>query len=166
MLWRELTDHRGERAVYFAAALIVLTFIVTPLGSGAPAVVPIYAASEQPIPGIRSERLVERMRDLGVIRFMYTDIERVGTMQGPNLDMLADLNQLIEIIGRQSNPAAALADDPLPVEARGVAALGQRKDRGVGIPAADLPPDAALRGVRPDVQLRRASLRRRRTAAG
>lgn len=44
-VWRELTDARGDRAVYFAVALMVLTFIVAPLGSGAPAVVPIYAAA-------------------------------------------------------------------------------------------------------------------------
>ena len=44
-VWRELTDARGNGAVYFAVALMVLTFVVTPFGSGAPAVVPIYAAA-------------------------------------------------------------------------------------------------------------------------
>lgn len=42
---------------------------------------------------LTADDLIERMRDLGVIQFMYTDIDRVGTMQGPNLDTLADLNR-------------------------------------------------------------------------
>jgi two-component system sensor histidine kinase DesK len=62
-VWRELTDHRGERAVHFASALMVLTLVVAPLGSGAPAVVPIYAAA---FIGIADDRSIVVKR-LGIL---------------------------------------------------------------------------------------------------
>ena len=62
-VWRELTDARGDRAVYFAAALVVLTFVVTPFGSGAPGVVPIYAAA---FLGIEERRSIV-LRRLGIL---------------------------------------------------------------------------------------------------
>jgi len=65
---RELTDARGDRAVYFAVALMVLTFVVTPFGSGAPAVVPIYAAAFLAISGNRAVVF----RRLGILTILTT----------------------------------------------------------------------------------------------
>jgi phosphoribosylformimino-5-aminoimidazole carboxamide ribotide isomerase len=58
---------------------------------------------------------------LGVRRFIYTDITRDGTLQGPNLTMLAEMQRAIDGTGATliaSGGVSSLAD------LRAIAALG------------------------------------------
>ena len=45
--------------------------------------------------GLRASDLAAQMLDLGVVRFVYTDIDRDSTLAGPNVDATAALGQAV-----------------------------------------------------------------------